>query len=84
MAKDKETKVAERAAEEQKVEETKKEEKAQAKTVCLLKSKANYIIEVKDGRQTKFIQPFGQIKVTKEQLQFVNDADAHLVAFAKA
>lgn len=84
MAKDKETKIVEEATEEQKVEETKKEEKALTKTICLLKSKANYIIEVKDGGQTKFIQPFGQIKVTKEQLQFVNDADAHLVAFAKA
>jgi len=84
MAKDKEIETVEKTVEEQKVEENKKEEKVQAKTVCLLKSKANYIIEIKDGNQTKFIQPFGQTKVTKEQLQFVNDADAHLVAFAKA
>lgn len=89
MAKEKEAKeaVQEVTVEEQKAEELKKDKSKKEKveqTICWLKSKANYIIEVKDGSQSKFIQPFGKIKVTKEQLSFVNNADAYKVTFIKA
>lgn len=90
MAKEKEAKeiAQEAVVEEQKAAEPKKEtEKAKevkASAECWLKSKANYIIEVKDNGQSKFIQPFGKVKINKEKLEFVNDADAYQVAFVKA
>lgn len=69
-------------AEKAKANET--EVKQAKKTVCWLKSRANHIIEVKDGRYSKFIPPFGKVKVTKENLQLVSDTDASYLTFVKA
>lgn len=54
------------------------------KTVCWLKSRANHIIEVKEGVHSKFIPPFGKVKVVKEDLQFVSDTDTSYLTFVKA
>lgn len=69
-------------AEKAKAEELKVE--APKKTACWLKSRANHIIEVKDGVHSKFIPPFGKVKVIKEDLQFVSDTDASYLTFVKA
>lgn len=86
MAKDKEIKDLEEQDKPIIVEQKPKQEQDKPKTFteCWLKSKANYIIEVRDRGQSKFIQPFGRVKVIKEDLQFINDADAYQVTFIKA
>ena len=81
------TKVATKEEKEQLVEQKEqsvkqKELKIDKKTFCYLVSKANHIIEVKYNNQTTFVQPFGKIKVIKEQIQ-VNSDDAKYLAFMK-
>ena len=49
-----------------------------AKTICYLKSKANFIIPVDCNSQSLFIQPFGQVKVVKEQTTFDKDLGKYL------
>lgn len=57
-------------------------EKAKKVTMCMLSSKANYIIPIKIGNKRSFIQPFGKIKVIKEQVSF-NREDAKYLTFIK-
>ena len=67
-----------------KVKEDKKDIIQQVKksTLCYLASKANHIIEVQLNGQTTFIQPFGKIKVVKEQIK-INSDDARYLTFIK-
>lgn len=51
---------------------------SKARTTCYLKSKANFIIPVCCNSQTLFIQPFGQVKVVKEQTTFDKDLGKYL------
>lgn len=53
------------------------------RTLCYLVSKADHIIEIKQGNQTTFIQPFGRIKVTKELVKLADSNDAKYLAFIK-
>lgn len=52
------------------------------KTQCWLVSRANYLIEVQCNGQTLFIQPFGKVKVVKEDT-IVKDTDARQLSFVK-
>ena len=52
------------------------------KTVCYLASKANYIVAVQMNGQSIFIQPFGKVKVIKEQVT-INPKDAKHLTFIK-
>lgn len=70
--------------EKAKKDEPAKKEEPVKKTPCWVKSRANHIIEVKDGIHTKFIPPFGKIKVIKEQLKLMSDTDASYLTFIKA
>lgn len=55
-----------------KIEKSIKDSKSKdtKRTICYLKSKANFIIPIQCNNQTLFIQPFGQVKVVKEQTTF--------------
>lgn len=64
------------------IEET-VEETSVKKTVCYLASKANHIVEIQNNGQTTYIQPFGRVKVIKEQVK-INPTDAKNLTFIKA
>lgn len=68
--------------EEPKKDSKKKQEAAPKRTLCWLISKGDYIIEIKQGEQITFVQPFGKIKVVKELVQ-IHENDARYLSFAK-
>lgn len=64
-------------------EENKKDAKVTSKlTEGYLISKANYIIPVSINNKQSFIQPFGKLKVIKEQIQ-IDSNDARYLTFVK-
>lgn len=75
---------------DKKIEETVTEPKEPAKvntiakTYCWVKSRANYIIEIEEGNHSRFIPPFGKVKVVREEIKLKSDADACYLTFIKA
>ena len=55
---------------------------AEKRTFCYLASKADHIVEVQYNGQIAYIQPFGKIKVIKEQVK-INSDDARYLTFIK-
>lgn len=62
--------------------EAKEQVKAEKRTLCYLASKADHIIEVQNNGQTSYIQPFGRIKIVKEQIK-IDQNDAKYLTFIK-
>ena len=59
-----------------------KKEKIEKRTLCYLASKADHIIEVQYNGQITYLQPYGKIKVIREQIK-LNPNDAKYLTFIK-
>ena len=63
-------------------EDAKQPVKVEKRTLCYLASKADHIIEIQYNGQTTYIQPYGKVKVIKEQIK-LNSNDAKFLTFIK-